>query len=122
MDHIGCLVLINTDDLRLGQHIARVVQKKFGRAVLEVGAESLETAIAISLTADVAQVSLVSVFNEIDLQAKSFGKAVTRTKFTTPIPLEVLLDCAEHFWKLERPAATQVVFPTPVNPGESEGT
>lgn len=120
MDRIGCLVKINTDDLRLGQHICKVLQKKYGQAVLEVGAEPAESAIAISLTVDSGQVSLVSVFNEIDLQAKSFGKAITKTRFTTPIPLEVLIDCATYYWKLERPAVTHVVFPSPVQPNDRE--
>lgn len=106
-------VNLDTDDLAVADEIARAVRHSSGgyRHVKAMGFEITERGIvqvSMNMT-DYRYTPLFRVFETIQAEAARHGVEVLGSEIVGPLPMEALLDVADHFLCLEDFEETQVL-------------
>lgn len=106
-------VNLDTDDLDVANDIAKAVRHSSGgyRHVKAMGFDIADRGIvqvSMNMT-DYRKSPLFRVFETIVDEAERYGVSVKGSEIVGPIPMEVLVDVAEHFLRLEDFEAQQVL-------------
>ena len=98
-------VILNTNDLDIAKDIARMVRGPSGgfstiRAIGLAFEERNQVAVSMNMF-DTNRTPIYRVFKLIESEAQRYGVSVVGSQIVGTLPQEALINCAEHFLKLE---------------------
>jgi glutamate formiminotransferase/formiminotetrahydrofolate cyclodeaminase len=106
-------VMLGTKDLAVAKSIAKMVRGASGgfASVRAIGLPLTERGVvAVSMNLfDITAVPIYRVFNLIECEAERHGITVVGTQIVGTLPQEALVNCAEHFLRLEKFDRKQII-------------
>ena len=98
-------IILNTDDVNIAKAIAKMVRGPSGgfstiRAIGLAFEERNQVAVSMNMF-DTNRTPIYRVFKLIESEAQRYGVSVVGSQIVGTLPQEALINCAEHFLKLE---------------------
>lgn len=98
-------IILNTDDVNIAKAIAKMVRGPSGgfstiRAIGLAFEERNQVAVSMNMF-DTNRTPIYRVFKLIESEAQRYGVSVVGSQIVGTLPQEALVNCAEHFLKLE---------------------
>ena len=100
--HLEYTIYLNTDDVRVAHHLARVLTQKGGGAIAARGQEAGRQAAVVVQLLDWQALSLLRVLETARVAARPFNVQITGGTLG-PAPLEAIMAVVQQTLLLDRP-------------------